>query len=269
MTTRDAEGRAFLAWALPRLGLRWDGFRGVHGQVVKRVLRRARALELPDLTAYRALLERDSSEWRRLDGLCRITISRFWREGGVFELLRAEVFPALATGAGMRGDEVVRVLCLGAAGGEEPYSLRIAWDHQAARPVELSIVALEADAEQIARARAGLYDAGALAELPPAYRREAFDQEGERFRVRDAVRRDVELVQADVRDPWPPGPFDLVTCRNLAFTYFDAALQDETLGRIERSLHPGGALVIGRQERLPPGSSLVELAAGSNVFRKP
>jgi hypothetical protein len=32
-------------------------------------------------------------------------------------------------------------------------------------------------------------------------------------------------------------------------------------------LQPGGALVIGRQERLPEGSRFVEIAPGTNVFR--
>jgi chemotaxis protein methyltransferase CheR len=37
----------------------------------------------------------------------------------------------------------------------------------------------------------------------------------------------------------------------VAFTYFDATLQRETLARIAAWLVPGGALVIGRHERLP------------------
>jgi hypothetical protein len=37
---RDAEGVEFLQWCLPRLGLRWPGFRKVRRQVYKRVARR-------------------------------------------------------------------------------------------------------------------------------------------------------------------------------------------------------------------------------------
>ena len=51
---RDADCIAFLRWALPRLDLRWQGFREVHGQVCKRLKRRMKALGLADIAAYRA-----------------------------------------------------------------------------------------------------------------------------------------------------------------------------------------------------------------------
>jgi hypothetical protein len=42
---RDAEVE-FLQWALPRLGLRWAGFRRVRRQVCRRLRRRVEALGL-------------------------------------------------------------------------------------------------------------------------------------------------------------------------------------------------------------------------------
>ena len=48
-------------------------------------------------------------------------------------------------------------------------------------------------------------------------------------------------------------PFDLVLCRNVAFTYFDDAGQRATLRRIASVTAPGGALVIGAHEDLPAG----------------
>ena len=54
---KDADCTEFLQWALPRLGLRWPGFRRVRGQVCKRLRRRIAELGLRELVAYRALLE--------------------------------------------------------------------------------------------------------------------------------------------------------------------------------------------------------------------
>ena len=54
----------------------------------------------------------------------------------------------------------------------------------------------------------------------------------------------------DVRDEPPAGPFDLVLCRNVAFTYFDEATQLEVVERIARVTD---LLVIGAHERLPGG----------------
>ena len=269
MVRRDKEGRALLAWALPKLRLRWAGFDGVHRQVTKRVLRRAQALGIDGLSGYRAYLEANDDEWAALDALCHVTISRFYREHAVFELLRTRILPDLGARAGARGDAVVRALCLGAAGGEEPYSLRIVWENKLERRVLISIVAVEADPAQLERARAGLYEASALVEVPSAVVDAAFEPVGSRHRVLPWVRDGVTFVPGDARDVWPPGPFDLVLCRNLAFTYFDEALQRETLDRIVQQLVPGGVLVIGRQDILPDGSELIELASGSGAYSLP
>jgi chemotaxis methyl-accepting protein methylase len=178
------------------------------------------------------------------------------------------VFPERESAAIARGDAAVRVLCLGGAGGEEPYSLRIAWDHRTPPPrIELAVIAIEADFAQLERAKVGRYPSGAITEVPEAIAREAFERDGSEVVLREAIRRAVDIRSGDVRDAWPEGSFDIVACRNLVFTYFDEASQRETLDRIESVLQLGGALVIGRQERLPEGSRFVEIAPGTNVFR--
>src|SRR5262249_126573 len=81
----------------------------------------------------------------------------------------------------------------------------------------------------------------------------AFVREGEQFRVRDELRAGVEFRQQDIREAMPAGPFDLVLCRNLAFTYFDGDGQREVLRGIDHPLVPGGSLVIGAHEAVPGG----------------
>ena len=92
----DPELVAFLQWALPRLGLRWQGYRKVRARVRKKLNERLRQLGLPDIAAYRDRLEAHPQEWVVLDALCRITISRFHRDRGVFDHLRRIVLPRLA-----------------------------------------------------------------------------------------------------------------------------------------------------------------------------
>ncbi len=92
---RDADCVQFLQWALPRLDLRWDGFRKVRRQVCRRISRRLAELGLSDGAAYRTYIEGNADEWDRLDGFCRITISRFWRDPAVFQSLRDDVLPVL------------------------------------------------------------------------------------------------------------------------------------------------------------------------------
>ena len=127
----DADCVAFLQWALPRLDMRWKGFRKVRGQVCKRIKRRLQELGLEGYAAYRQRLESDPGEWRLLDECCHITISRFFRDRDVFEALRRRILPDVAHKAAREG-RAVRIWSAGCASGEEPFTLKIFWDLEVA-----------------------------------------------------------------------------------------------------------------------------------------
>ena len=267
-----AECVDLLRFALPRLGLRWEGFRGVRRQVCRRVGRRLDALGLADAAAYRAFLEASSTEWDVLDGLCRVTISRFFRDRALWEWLRAEGLPAAAGLARASGEERVRAWSAGCASGEEPYGLAILW-RIAVRPsfpgLALSVLATDADEDVLARARRACYRPASLRELPPAWIPLAFERRAEELCLRDPFREGVEIVRADLRRDLPRGPFHLVLCRNLAFTYFDAEGQRRALEAIAQRLAEGGLLVIGVREALPAGAEGLERCAGPlPVYRR-
>jgi universal stress protein family protein len=57
VTITDADGVQVLQWCLPRLGLRWPGFRKVRRQVYKRVHRRVQELGLSSVAEYRSYVE--------------------------------------------------------------------------------------------------------------------------------------------------------------------------------------------------------------------
>ena len=254
---RDAECTAFLQEALPRLHLRWQGFRHVRRQVCRRLERRLRALGLDSLDDYRHRLERDPREWDVLDGLCRITISRFWRDRAVFDALRAHLLPELATLARERGDPRLRAWSAGCASGEEPWSLALLWHLELAPrfpDLALSVVASDVDARLLERAVEAVYPASSLKELPASLRRRAFElADGGCYRLRTSLRAGVEFRREDVRlaAPVDRGPFHLILCRNLAFTYFDDPVQRDVLDRLANALVPRGALLVGSHERLP------------------
>jgi chemotaxis protein methyltransferase CheR len=269
---RDEDCVSFLRWALPSLGFRWAGYRKVRRQVCKRIGRRLRALDLPDLAAYRSLLESTPSEWRALDGLCRIPISRFWRDRAVFDFLAAALLPRIAAEAERERESEVRVWSAGCASGEEPYSLAIAWELGAAAappPPPLRLLATDADEFLLERARQGCYRAGSFKDLPPAFREAAFDETDGLFCVRERFRAGIEFRHEDIREAMPEGPFRLVLCRNLAFTYFDRDGQRNALERIAARLVPGGYLVIGTHESLPPpAAAFVAEPSARGVFRR-
>jgi chemotaxis protein methyltransferase CheR len=253
----DAECVRFLEWALPRLQLHWRGFRRVRGQVEKRLRRRLAALALPDLAAYRARLAEEPSEWAQLDLLCRVSISRFYRDRAVWDSLRTRVLPELALAARSRGERALAAWSAGCAAGEEPYTLAILWREALARDfpdLTLRIVASDVDEPLLARARAARYPRSSLRELPDAFASRSFSHLDGLWRLDPELARSVEFARGDLRVEQPDGPFDLVLCRNVAFTYFDLALRREVAARIAAALLSGGALVLGLHEALPPES---------------
>jgi chemotaxis protein methyltransferase CheR len=268
----DPEGVAFLQWCLPRLGLRWPGFRKVRRRVYKRIDRRIGGLGLPNVSAYRGYLERHPEEWTFLDTLCRIPISRFYRDRAVFESLGREVLPELAQIATAAGDRELSAWSLGCASGEEPYTLAIVWHERCAARVpglRLRIVATDVDEEALARAARGCYRPGSLKELPADLLARAFVPSGPELCVKPPYRSGMVFLEQDVRTAAPPERFHLVLCRNVAFTYFDDARQRATLRAIEERLVPGGALVLGSTESLPAGAEGFERwSPGIPVYRR-
>ena len=259
-----------LVWALPRLGLRPRGFRRVRGQVLKRLGRRLADLGIGP-AAYRERLLDDAAERAALGALCRVTISRFYRDRQMWAALRHEILPAAARLALARG-EPLRAWSCGCASGEEPYTLSIAFRLEVAGAfpgLGLDIVATDADGPVLARAARGRYAAATLRELPPGWAERAFEPCQGELRLRDAYRQGVAFRRQDVRRRLPAGPFHLVLCRNLAFTYFDETTQRRVLEGLRRRIAPGGFLVLGLRESLPAGTEGLEPASGRlPVFRR-
>ena len=270
----DQQFIQFLQWALPRLGLRWPGFRKVRGQVRKRVSRRIAGLNLSGLDDYRQFLAEHQEEWSYLNRLCRITISRFFRDRGVFESLCKTVLPDLASQVASSDRNLIRCWSCGCASGEEPYTLALIW-HLSVAPgypeQGIAILGTDADPVMLKRAEEADYPTGNLKELPAKWREEAF-QPGPpgHLSLKAEYKKIVRFMKQDIRETAPVDRFHLILCRNLVFTYFDRETQRKILGTFYDHLEIGGALVIGCHEKLPLSAetSLTPWIAGKNIFRK-
>jgi chemotaxis protein methyltransferase CheR len=251
---KDAECVRFLQWVLPRLGKRWPGYRKVRRQVCKRISHRLAELGLADGDAYRRYVLADPQEGERLDHLCRISISRFYRDRGVFDRIESDVLPALARNVLQRKGNRVRCWSAGCGCGEEPYTLTLIWNlavRQIYPGLSLEVVATDSDRAVIERARHGCYPASSLKELPEPWRAAAFERQGQLYCLKPVFGNSVTFLEQDIRQACPAGKFHLVLCRNLVFTYFSQEVQQEIFSHIDSTLHAGGALVIGVHETLP------------------
>lgn len=246
-------------------------------QVCRRVIRRTAELGLPGFDAYRRYLEETPAEWPVLDSFCRVTISRFYRDRNVFHLLGHELLPELAAratdrnpgGSSPRDGAVLRSWSAGCASGEEPYTLAMVWQFQV-QPrlpdIRLHVLATDSDPALLQRAATARYPASSLRELSPEWVGTAFSLVDGEYLLRQPFRHAVQFRHHDIRSGMPAGPFHLVLCRNLAFTYFQQALQARLLAGITQLLVPGGFLVIGAHEKLPAGDWPLEQLGAVPVF---
>lgn len=243
-----ADAARVLEAVMPSLGLRWAGFKNVSRQVLRRVIARARELGLGP-AEYQALLERSEDERRCLDRMAFVTVSRFYRDAAVYDTLAERYFPELIRRLG--GARPLRVWSAGCASGEEPYTVAMLFEPD----VQVEVVATDIDDVVLERARRAVYARGSFSELPKRLWAGHIVVVPEGLRVSDALRRRVTFQRGDVRVDSPAGSFDVVLCRNLAFTYFAEPGARRFLARLERLIEPDGLLVVGRGESIPEGSA--------------
>jgi len=250
----DSDCVRFLQWALPQLQMRWSGFRKVHKRVCKGLSHRLEELSLRDIEDYQQHLARQPDEWQHLDALCRVVVTRFYRDTQVFSELAERVLPDLASRAASEGRRGIRVWSIGSASGEEPYTLAILWYHILAPSypqIQIAILGTEIDPALIERSHIACYAAGTLKNLPSGLCDAAFDFTDDNYCLKPRYREMVEFRQQDIRTSQPEERFDLILCRNLVFTYFDEAQQRTILQRLLHRLVAGGWLLLGVHEKLP------------------
>ena len=254
----------FLQWALPQIHMRWSGFRRVYRQVGKRISRRISVLKIENLKSYEKYLHEHPMEWEILDSLCRISISRFYRDRAVFDSFKSHIFPYLCSSQ----TNEIRVCSLGCCSGEEPYTVQMIWNHFIQSTVKLTLIAIDNDAHMLHRAQRGLYQPSSVRELPPELYR-FFCRRGELFQLKDEIRKNVKFIKMDLRKKLPDGKFNLILCRNLVFTYYDDTMQKNILERLSKKISLEGLLIIGIHEKLPFSLGYFEVFDGlRGVFKR-
>ncbi|MDJ0957243.1 MAG: CheR family methyltransferase [Arenicellales bacterium] len=214
-------------------------------------------MHIKSVSDYREFLEKHAEEWDWIEALSHVTISRFYRDKAVFKFLENDLLPLLVKQVSDRKRNLLRVWSVGCCSGEEPYTMALIWKVrlQPQWPnVRLEVMATDVDSKLIQRAKQAAYPYSSIKALPNEWQHQLFDQRNGLFYLKPEYQRDVHFVEQDVRVTTPQGLFDLVLCRNLAFTYFEIEQQHKILDRIHAAIQPDGVLVIGIQEDLPEGT---------------
>jgi chemotaxis protein methyltransferase CheR len=243
----DAEFRRLLDY----FNRPWSGFRKVRKGVKKRIRRHMASLGCSTVDGYLARLAQDREARAACESCLRVTISRFFRDRQLWQTLQKSILPDLAA----RFPPPIRIWSAGCAGGEEAYSLAMAW-REMALPTEPDLLATDADRTGLQRANAGAYPPSSLKEMPVALRDKYFEpgRGGRRFIIFRHRLPPIRWRRHDLLDPPPEGgAFHLILLRNNLFTYYRGNDLETALKRILSVLAKGGYLVTGSHEHLPGG----------------
>ena len=236
----------------------------------RRIAVRMRAKGVHTYADYAQLLDGDAAEYDRLIDALTINVTKLFRNWETWAAMERVVLPPLWARPGDR----LSVWSAGCASGEEAYSLAILLHRHAERTESLprlrraTVLGTDIDRDSLAAAARGSYDAAAFADTPDELRRRYFQPPDNL--VHPDVRALVTFERRDLlRDDPPPGPHDLIVCRNVLI-YFDRGTQESLFERFHRALAPGGFLVLGKVETLigPARTLFVPMDGRERIFRR-
>jgi len=179
-----------------------------------------------------------------------VPVSEMFRDPWVFEALRREVLPILAS------YPRIHIWQAGCAHGEEVYSLAILleeeglYDKTQIFATDLNDVALEEAAE-------GIYPAANARQFSENYLRSGgrrslshyFHARYERIKFDESLKRNVTFASHNLSTDGVFAEVQLILCRNVLI-YFNDALQDRVLQLFRDSLVHKGFLCLGSKETL-------------------
>lgn len=234
---------------LQHFGRPWSGYRKVRKGVKKRLRRHMIQLGCTSVETYLQALKDQPDQQEICEKCLLVTISRFWRDRQLWEFLRHHLLPEINRSF----ESPIHAWSAGCACGEEAYSLAMAWAEHF-DTADLSVLATDTQRACLDRAAKGIYASASLKELPEDLQSIFFaPHRGQRqWRIRTARLPLIQWRPHQLFDPPPPGAFHLIFLRNNLLTYHQGDRLQTALEAILSVLAPGGWLVVGSHETLPP-----------------
>ncbi len=236
--------------------------------VMRRIARRMQLRGIEGLGDYLQLLRRHQTEIDTLFNDLLITVTSFFRDPAVFELLAREVIPQLFEGKGP--DDQVRVWVVGCATGEEAYSLAILLlEHSSTlpRPPEVQVFATDVSSVALGRAREGRYPDAIAGDVSDGRLRRFFVQEGSSYRVSKELRERVLFAPHNLLSDPPFSKIDLLTCRNVLI-YLKREVQGEVLRVFHYALREDATLLLGTSEAVETPELFSEVDKQGHLFSR-
>ena len=236
----------------------------------RRIERRMGVHQFDSLPRYVRFLQENPGEVELLYKELLIGVTNFFRDRGLYDLLKEQTIPRLLLDRPKDGP--LRVWNPACSTGEETYSLAIVLKERLEElekgtgpicrdgpagashkldpspfPPTIQVFATDIDKNAIEKARQGVFSASITADVSPERLERFFVREGDRYRVKKEVRDLVVFAPQNILVDPPFTRLDILCCRNLLI-YLDAETQKKLLPLMHYALNPGGLLILGTAE---------------------
>ena len=240
-----------------------------HTTIQRRIARRMALRRVKTLDHYADLLGHDAKEVDDLFKDMLISVTGFFRDKPVFQALAKHVLPRLIEEKKKAGE--LRVWIPGCATGEEVYSIGICVHEALARTkakISAQIFGTDLSEAAVGAARAGVFSANAVREVPAARLRRYFVRKNGGWQISRAIRDLCTFALQNLCEDPPFSRLDLISCRNVLI-YLSPALQRRCIPLFYYALNPRGFLALGNSETIGGFANLFKLVDKRNkIYRK-
>ena len=221
--------------------------------------------------AYVSLLREDPGEYVALLDALSINVSYFMRDQAAYDALREQVLIPLLQ---ERDQDRGRRLALWSAGcskGEEPYSVAMLLVDLLGPSLDrwsVTLHATDTNAGALQGARLGCYAPESFRDVGAPYIASHFHKIGRDYHLNPDIRGMVTWSLRDIHAPPLLPQYDLILCRNVLI-YYVRERQESIVRHLVDYLSPGGYLMLGMTEMLPPsqGGRLVPIHAKYRLYQ--
>ena len=231
----------------------WKGYRKVRKGVKKKIRRHMQVLDCSNIEDYLTVIASDQDQKKITESCLLVTISRFFRDCQLWECLAETILPELVRNFPDR----IRVWSVGCACGEEAFSLSILWHRltaQATIDTKMDILATDVNPVCLEKAQKGWYGKSSLKEVDASILETYFKKipSSHQYEVCSCAKQLIRWQTHDLFISLCEGPFQIILLRNNLLTYHHGKDTDEAFQLILDNLIPGGYIVTGSHEKLPP-----------------
>lgn len=213
-------------------------------QMKRRILSLASRNGYTDLLEYFRLIDVDRPKFEEFINFLTINVSEFFRNPEQWEVVRTKLFPKL-----LENNKDIKIWSAACSTGEEPYTITMILS--TILPLsKITVNATDIDDGAMAKAKAGIYTASSLKNVPSDLKAKYFKQLPDgKFEISNEIKSRVQFKKHNLlKDPYIDR-CDLIVCRNVMIYFTDEA-KNEIYQKFSNSLKPDGVLFVGSTEQI-------------------